>query len=289
MLRENLKEIMCKLNFPSSSQIELLATFDKLAETDEFLNIVNRYSEEKFDFNLMLEDTKLLAESNRICTYTVHMLLLLCMLPELLRKYIEMGIDIEIFYDTMQDLRYKLEECNLVHGKCGTFVAKWYKGFFEMKIFSLGRLQFEINHTWFDCNVNGYTIPKNTKVLSVHIPRTGTPLNHDLVVDSYKKARVFFKDDFESEIIFICNSWLLYPWNRTVLHDNSNIAQFYDDFIIVQTGEYTDYSEMWRLFDCIVDGNPDNLPADTSLRRTFIERIKSGEPVGYGTGVMIVK
>ena len=74
------------------------------------------------------------------------------------------AIDDTIFYNTMLDLRYKLEECKLVHNQIGTFVPKWYKGFFEMKIFALGRLQFEINHTWFDCKVNGKTI--NIKLLN---------------------------------------------------------------------------------------------------------------------------
>ena len=203
------------------------------------------------------------------------------------KLYNEKGIDDTIFYNTMLDLRYKLEECKLVHNQIGTFVPKWYKGFFEMKIFALGRLQFEINHTWFDCKVNGKTIPKGTKVLSVHIPRTGTKLEHSLVLESYKNAKQFFKDEFNEDIIFICNSWLLYPWNRTVLKDGSNLALFYDDFTVVQSGEYNNYSEIWRLFDCLYDGNPDNLPSDTSLRRAYIERIKSNLPIGHGTGVII--
>ena len=200
---------------------------------------------------------------------------------------IEKGnIDEIIFYNTMRDLRYKLEECRLVRGKYGTFVPWWYKGFFEMKIFALGRLQFEINYTWFDCEVDGKHIPKDTKVLSVHIPRTGTKLEHCLVEDSYRRAADFFKDEFDN-IIFICNSWLLYPWNRSVLKDGSNLAEFYDDFTVVNSGEYHNYSEVWRLFDCLYDGNPDKLPNDTSLRRAYIDRIKSGKPLGYGTGVIL--
>ncbi|MBR5472907.1 MAG: hypothetical protein IKU82_02840, partial [Clostridia bacterium] len=163
----------------------------------------------------------------------------------------------------------------------------WYERIFEMKIFALGRLQFELNQTWFESEVNGKVYPKGTKVLSVHIPRTGTKLEHSLVVDSYNRAREFFKDQFDGDIIFICSSWLLYPWNRTVLKDGSNLAQFYDDYIIVNSGEYANYNEVWRLFDCMYDGNVDNLPNDTSLRRAYIERIKNNQPIGYGTGVII--
>ena len=144
----------------------------------------------------MLSDTKTLAEKCGISSYSAYMLLFICMFERLHKLYFEKGIDDTIFYDTLRDLRYKLEECKLVHNQTGTFVPKWYKGFFEMKIFALGRLQFEINHIWFDCEVDGKTIPKGTKVLSVHIPRTGTKLDHSLVLESYEKAKRFFKDEF---------------------------------------------------------------------------------------------
>lgn len=281
------KDLMQKLDFPIDAQTELLLALEQLLKTPKFLKIVERYNSKSFDFTEMLEDTKTLALKNNICEFSAYMLLLLCMTPKLHKRYIQKGINDKIFYETMADLRYKLEECILVRGKIGTFVPQWYKGFFEMRIFALGRLQFEINHTWFECTVDGIDIPKGTKVLSVHIPRTNTRLEHSLVIDSYRQAAQFFKEEFDESIIFICNSWLLYPWNRTILKDGSNLAQFYDDFTIVSSGEYQNYSEVWRLFDCLYDGDPNNLPNDSSLRRAYIERIKSGLPIGHGTGVIL--
>ena len=287
MIKQKAHDLMKKLDFPTDAQKEMLSILDKLLKNCDFLDIIKQYENDSFDFDLMLSNMKAIAEKCNICPYSAYMILFICMSERLHKLYNEKGIDDTIFYNTMLDLRYKLEECKLVHNQIGTFVPKWYKGFFEMKIFALGRLQFEINHTWFDCKVNGKTIPKGTKVLSVHIPRTGTKLEHSLVLESYKNAKHFFKDEFNEDIIFICNSWLLYPWNRTVLKDGSNLALFYDDFTVVQSGEYNNYSEIWRLFDCLYDGNPDNLPSDTSLRRAYIERIKSNLPIGHGTGVII--
>lgn len=287
MIKQKAQDLMQKLDFPTDAQKEMLSILDKLLKNCDFLDIIKQYENDSFDFDLMLSNMKAIAEKCNICPYSAYMILFICMSERLHKLYNEKGIDDTIFYNTMLDLRYKLEECKLVHNQIGTFVPKWYKGFFEMKIFALGRLQFEINHTWFDCKVNGKTIPKGTKVLSVHIPRTGTKLEHSLVLESYKNAKHFFKDEFNEDIIFICNSWLLYPWNRTVLKDGSNLALFYDDFTVVQSGEYNNYSEIWRLFDCLYDGNPDNLPSDTSLRRAYIERIKSNLPIGHGTGVII--
>ncbi len=287
MIKDNAKAFMQKLDFDINSQNKLLLLLDELLECDDFLSIIERYGNIDFNFTNEIENIKTIAQQKNIDPFGAYMLLFICMAPKLYKKYAEKGIDDKIFYNTMADLKYKLEECRLVHSRCGTFVPTWYKGFFEMKIFALGRLQFEINHTWFDCEVNGIKIPKGSKVLSVHIPRTGQKLSHDLVLDSYAQAKQFFKDDFNGDIIFICNSWLLYPWNRTVFQENSNLANFYDDFTIVSTGEYQNYSEVWRLFDCLYDGNPDTLPNDTSLRRAYIERIKNGEPIGHGTGVIL--
>ena len=287
MYLKNAKDLMQRLEFPTNAQEELLSKLDTLLNLYDFLEIVNRYNTEDFDFSKALEDTKNLALNHNVCEYTAYMLLLICMAPDLRERYIQKNIDEIIFYNTMRDLRYKLEECRLVRGKYGTFVPIWYKGFFDMRIFSLGRLQFEINNTWFDCCIDGVHIPKGTKVLSVHIPRTGTPLKHEFAIDAYNNAIKFFENEFTDKIIFICNSWLLYPWNRTIYKDGANLAQFYDDFTIVSSGEYPNYSECWRLFDCMYDGNPDNLPANTSLRRAFIDRIKEQKPIGHGTGVII--
>lgn len=287
MLKDVAKNLMQKLEFPLEEQNELLVALDKLLETNDFESVVSKYGSDDFDFMLELENIKTIAQKKDIDVFTANMLFLICMTPKLHEKYIYQGIDDKIFYDTMLDLKYKLQECRLVHNRCGTFVASWYKGFFDMKIFALGRLQFEINHTWFDCEVNDRKLPKGTKVLSVHIPRTGTRLDHNLVLESYKQAKQFFENEFETDIIFICNSWLLDTWNRKFLNDGSNLAQFYDDFTIVQTGNYRDYSETWRLFDCLYTGNLDDLPCDTSLRRAYIERIKSGLPTGYATGVIL--
>ena len=291
MIKSYTLDFMQKLNFPIDEQKELINSLDIILQSprysDAFLGALDFYNSDNFDFSTMLERIKFLAQSADICEYTAYMLFLICLSTKLHKRYIQKGISDGIFYATMADLKFKLEECRLVHGKCGTFVPGWYKGFFEMKIFALGRLQFEINHTWFECDVDGVHIPKGTKALSVHIPRTGTKLDHSLVLDSYNTAKEFFKDEFDDNVIFICNSWLLYPWNREVLKEGSNLAQFYDDFTIVRSGEYENYSEVWRLFDCLYDGNPDNLPNDTSLRRAYIKRIKDKQPIGHGTGVIV--
>ena len=288
MIRNNVEKLMHSLDFPVEAINELLKSLDKLLLADDFAEIVNRYRKDDFDFVKMVDDTTVIADKISISHYTAHMLLFLSISPILLEKYKINCIDDGIFYDTIRDLKYKLDECYLVYGVYGSMTTTWYERIFRMKTFALGRLQFEINKLWFDCEVNGRKLPKGKKVLSVHIPRTGIRLDHDLVLESYDRAKLFFKDYFENDIVFICNSWLLYPWNRTIYKDGSNLAKFYDDFTIVSSGDYKNYSEVWRLFDCLYDGNIEKLPSDTSIRRAFIKRMKNAEPIGHGTGIIVV-
>ena len=58
-----------------------------------------------------------------------------------------------------------------------------------------------------------------------------------------------------------------------------------DDFDVFTSGEYSNYSEIWRLFDTEYDGDPDHLPANTSLRRAYVDLIRRGEKTGWGKGV----
>ena len=93
------------------------------------------------DYKRMLADAVELAAPLTIHAYTVSLLLFLCMARTLLERYKREGLDEEIYYCSMADLGYKLEECRLVYGINGSFVASWFSGFFALTRFALGRLQ----------------------------------------------------------------------------------------------------------------------------------------------------
>ena len=192
----------------------------------------------------------------------------------------------------MSDLRYKLYECLEVHGIVGTFVSSWYVGFFNLTRFAFGKLQFEVKELGVDCEYNGMYLSADTYILNTHIPRTGKRLDREDVLESYRKGREFFLKYFpdifiDKRIIFCCSSWLLDPWNLTVLSDNSNLRAFITDYYIIEQGEYENYNDLWRLFDKMYTGDPDDLPQNTSLRRAYVERIKRGEKTGWAKGIFI--
>ncbi len=287
---ETISALLQRLSFPQDSREQLLQNLAKLDKT-ALAGILAPYEQtENCNYPRMLEEMQLLCANCGIREYCANMLLFLCLAPALKRCYAQRGIPEHIFYDSLMDLRYKLEECRLVKGELGTFVPHWYTGFFDLTRFALGRLQFELKPLKTDCIIDGIPLSAESTAINIHIPRTGTRLDHNLVLDSYRLAASFFADAFgDRPTVFTCHSWMLYPWNITILSPDSNMAAFYRDFQIVESGDHPDYRDAWRLFDCPYDGDPHKLPTDTSLRRAYVRRIREGKPLGWGRGVFIYK
>ena len=107
---------------------------------------------------------------------------------------------------------------------------------------------------------------------------------------AYKRGSEFFKDAFgDNPMVFVCYSWLLFPRNKEVLSEQSNLYLFMSDYDVYEYGEYKDYSQVWRLFDMQYDGNVEHLPQNTSLRREYAEWIRTGQKMGWGKGVFVYK
>lgn len=281
---------MDRLAFPVPAQTTFFEVLDKIAGDEEaaqsLLEIVSQYKDsENCNYSAHLAKSKEIGEKLGVHEYTMAMLIFLCYAETLRLRYLERGLDEAVYWNSMADLSYKLEECRLVHGVVGSFVAPWFIGFFNLTRFALGRLQFEIIVADKEYPVSRRAIQKGDKIINIHIPRTGTRLEHEQVIEAYRLAEAWFAKEFEGrELLFGCHSWLLYPWHTEVLAPKSNLAAFMNDFEIVESGQNGDYQEVWRLFDCRYTGDPDALPQDSSLRRRYVERIKSGEPIGWGFG-----
>lgn len=292
-MRSDIAELMERLTFPTEAREVLLSSFDRIAEnataTAWWRRLMARYdATEKCEYREMIEDARALADTLSIHRYTLEMLLFLGLGKKLRARYADRGIDEEIYYASLMDLRYKLEECRLVHNVVGSFVSFWFPGFFDLSRFALGRLQFEVTTLKKDFTVCGETLPAGTKAINMHIPRTGTRMRHDDVLESYRMAAETFASKFgDAPIVFTCESWMLDPWHAEVLAPESNMVQFLRDFAIVETGKYAGYSSCWRFFDCPVGEDLDALPTDTTLRRVYVEKMRRGEPAAWARGVFI--
>lgn len=234
----------------------------------------------------ILNRAKQISALTAIHPYTVDLLVFICLSKHLREVYRREGLDAQIYRDSVLDLKWKLEECKAVKGICGSFVAAWFPRFYKLTRFALGRLQFEVITAKTDYEKNGVVIEKGkTKVINVHIPRTGTPLDRESCDAAYARAREFFKDQVGETCVFVCHSWLLYPENKTILPSRLNTYRFMSEYDIVDWGRNLG-EDLWRLFDTD-EKNPARLPTDGTFRRCYAEHLKKGGRVGWGLGVKI--
>ena len=291
-MRDYLLDFLSEYEYPRDAQDVLIFAYDKIMShrKDDFVALISAYEEDyNLDYDAALTKMKEISLASDVQEYTGALLLFLAFTRGLARYYEEQGIARGIYQNTVLDLKYKLNECKCVKGVWGSFVAHWFAGFFKLERFALGRLQFEVIGFGAEYNKDGLVLHPDSKVLNVHIPRTGTRLDRACVLDSYRLAADFYRHILGEEIVFVCSSWLLFPRHREMLKVGSNLLYFMNDYDIYTSGEYSGYGEIWRLFDTEYDGDPAHLPADSSLRRAYVDLISRGEMTGWGKGVFSYK
>ena len=150
-----------------------------------------------------LAEIKQLAEQFQKNEYSLDLLLILGSLPRLHEKYVENGISDEIFYESMDDIRCKVNECVECKGVVGTFVADWYDRFFKLTCFAYGRFQYEVmTYEGEDFTMaSGKTFKAGDKYINMHIPSRGIPLTDEVRLASYKAAYPHFSALFEDGIV----------------------------------------------------------------------------------------
>lgn len=292
-MKEYLLSFFELFEYPMEARRDFILAYNKICASanaaPRFQILLDAYDKDmEIDYTVAIKEMGELSAKAGVIPFTGELLLFICFSRFLRERYRAQGIDDGIWQNSMLDLKYKAEECQLLYGIWGTFVADWYKGFFNMTRFALGRLQFEMKPFGNTYEKNGVKLTPESLVLKIHIPRAGTPLTRESVHAAYRAAADFFKASLDgAPVVFYCSSWLLFEKHKEILTPTSNIYQFIADFDIVAKGEYEDYTESWRLFDKFYAGDPDEMPADSSLRRAYIAIMKRGDPTGWGKGVFV--
>ena len=292
---EKLQAFMDAYEYPVEAQTELVAAFTQAfsnAEYNQALTAcVGEYEKDcKKGCWEALSLCKRISQEAKLNVYSLYLSVLILLADSSKKHYEEQGISKEIWKQNFTDLRYKLYECKLVKGVWGTFVPDWFIRFYDVSRFAFGKLQFETEKFGREYCKDGVTLQKDSVVVNVHIPRTGERLAPQDAEEAFNKADEFFKARYGLEkVAFVCHSWLLYPENLKLLKPTSNLHSFISRFDIIEWEEYNDYKEIWRLFDKDYTENLDELPADTSFRRAYLERMRKGEKTGCGFGVFIYK
>ena len=290
-MKEYLQRFLINGGYDAEDAAYLLSVYDHV-QADEtaarcMAQAVEEYDEDACDHGRLMTLADDAAASIGVHEYTAELLVYMILSKPLLARYRERGIDEAVFWNSMLDLKYKLEECKLVKGVIGSFVAGWFEGFFDLTRFALGRLQFEVVPFGAAYEKDGRTLTPDSKVINVHIPRTGTPLLPAECEDAYAQAAAFFADRIEEDVAFACYSWLLYPENETILTQSSNIVRFMKRYDVFKWGVDKNKRDLWRLFDTD-ESHPDRLPTDTTARRLYVEHIRRGGKLGWGHGVFFI-
>ena len=289
-------DFFTEFDYPEESRVTLLDAYDLIERNpranDEFISIGARYER---DMLLSYDEVKLscatISELTGVHTYTAELLAYISMTRALRVYYEKAGLPYSVFKNSVLDLRYKLKECLLVKGIHGSFVAYWFRGFFTLERFALGRLQFEIVKSPLKYENGERKVAKGDPVINIHIPRTETPLGRAECLEAYSMAKEFFKHRFaEEKMPFVCSSWLLFPKLCELLPDSSNILAFAKDFDIVETVLRPEgvYSDIWRIYDTDYTGDLDALPKNSTLRRNYLEYLKNGGREGVSRGIFFI-
>ena len=232
---------------------------------------------------------KEIAAATGVPYQSFHQLLYLNCAGDLYALYRQRGLDDEIFYTTMYDLRCKLIECREVYGLWGNATDGWSDGFFKLDRFALGRLQYERRTCPHEDYVCGDVVLRQGEpVLNTHIPSAG-PFPRALRYDSYRRAYEFYPEIRcgGKYLPIICDSWLLFPEHERFLPKSSNILDFMRDFDIIQSSYSEQPHAWWRIFGRYFNVPFDRLPRDTSLRRAYADWLVAGNNTGSGAGLLL--
>lgn len=222
-----------------------------------------------------------------IYEYTAELLIFLLFTKKLKERYEEKGLSAEIFDATVKDLRYQMQGCKQKRGIIGTECADWCMGFIQMTRFGLGRFFYEIIKFGYEYEKDGMVLTPDTKVLNVHIPASGEPLSPELAIESFKRAKEFYKEEIGEPFACKCSSWLLYPEHEHMLDHSSNIYRFMEMFDCIDYGFEKDDHDISRIFGTL-EKRPEYLPEKTSLQRAYKKHLLAGGKTGYGVGVLFL-
>ena len=292
-MRDYFLKFFTKLTFPQDAQEILLSDFDKLRTSryfSEFIEQTDRYLCGEIDYEGEIPEIEEISKKSGINLYTLDAIFLIYCSKTLKQRYFENGIEEEMFWNLMEDVKCKLNECYTVLNVWGTFCFGWFLKHFNLERFALGRFQYQKAEFLLDnYTKNGVTVNKGDTVFSLHIPSSGH-MPQDIRLDSYKKAFNFYirrGDNDKPYMVFTTNTWILYPPNAELFPPNSNLMGFFNEFEVLKTVEKDGFPAAWRIFGKFYNGNVEGFPQETTLQKNFYRWLASGKSIGESYGIMI--
>ncbi|MDD3727970.1 MAG: hypothetical protein PHO84_04940 [Dysgonamonadaceae bacterium] len=172
-----------------------------------------------------------------------------------LKEYFDSkNIPSQIFYDSIQDLNFRVTRYYDLHGEYGLSErdALWIRFMYKGEMFDLGSLSFQKFHFSYAeierADYDYMPLSEEMKqrflegepVVNVHIA-TDADLRPEKIDESFDLAHNFFVTYFPEHkyTVFTCRTWMLYPPTQELLPPDSNITSFANRFEIIATNQNT--------------------------------------------------
>lgn len=211
-----------------------------------------------------------------------RMLFLYCycrMAMEEYDKYREKNIPEQVYWDTFSDISIWCENCFKQFGEYGLQEYRWLYRHIDLKLFRLGRLQFEKAIAEKNIDVDGVKISKCENVINIHIPQ-----GEKLDFEASKKSVLWAFQIFGKNVPYLCCSWLLCPALQEILKGKSNILKFQSMFSVIETNFESREGEK-RIFGSVSENIAD-YPENTSLQRNAKSYLLNGGRLGDSLGIL---
>ena len=296
-MRAYLLKVLQEYPFQKTASDEIIRVYDLIIANTQtnclLTEVLVAYEEDiNCDEKKLNEKVAAIAELLNIHLFSVRLVAILCLSKKLKMRLIEKGISAEIIYRTIADVVGKSWETYDVYQVVGVSGWSWFFGFLRLERFGIGRLQFEMAKFRLPFyEKDGRIVTDEDMVVNVHIPRSDIPFTPEECDKAYRAAKEFFAPHFKDGIVpFVCWSWLLYPKNREILPEKSNVVQFLSRYDIIEMEEYTEaYNPVSHiLFNREKMGDISTLPKDTSMRKRYAEFLQNGGQTGWGYGIFFL-
>ena len=246
------------------------------------------YSYEKCKRGVLFSEClEKIADEEGLIAEELNFYVCLCCSDRIVEEYKAMGLDLNLFYATVN--REIVQECELNYDESGiygipAYKRRWTRRAIHCKLFKIGRLTYEIAESKHEVKIGDIEVKVGDPCLSVHIPKGN--FDEAACEESYAMAREFYSSKFGlNPVVFFCYSWLLQPWLLDVLPSDSNIAKFQKKYKSLDFVE--DPGDVIRWVYPQACENAEDYPEDTSIQRATKKRLLNGEIIGYGVGVRL--
>lgn len=199
--------------------------------------------------------------------------------------YRSRGIPEPVFDATFSDVRIWADRYQVKTGFDGLGEIGWIVNHCRLKIFRLGRLQFERTNVYFPPFTSlrrrkTFPVRRGDPCLGVHIPE-GEKLDIAACEQGFAAAPAFFRHTFPDEqyACFTCFSWLLSSVYGKILPQESNIVRFRAlwDVVWDVRGDQQAIERIWS--------SGDRDARDTLLQQRAATWLDQGKRLGMGFGI----